>query len=135
MVNTMAARFQALSHTVVQAHRAAPRKPPRAPKMSCRGPVAICQATFWLGPPVMATLEKMVYSVMATMSSKEAAATTRAGMPAQLWLEERVLLRGMVHSVMLVSLKEAANYCCSVSLCLSWHSECRHAMQGGTCNH
>ena len=34
-----------------------------------------------VGAPVMATLEKMVYSVMATMSSK-AAATTRAGMPA-----------------------------------------------------
>ena len=83
MVKTMAARFQAWFQTTVQAHMAAPRKPPRAPKISCRGPVAICQATSLLGPPVMATLEKMVYSVMATMSSKDAAATTSAGMPEQ----------------------------------------------------
>ena len=80
MVNKMPARFHLVLKTLVHEASSAASRPPATPKISCSGPSAIWKAVL-PPPPVMDRLAKMVYSVMATRSSKLAAATTSAGMP------------------------------------------------------
>lgn len=85
-------RLTLLFQSFVKEHRKAASRPASTPSTTLTGPCMICHT--WL--PVLrrtAMSMKMVYPVMAIMSSKLAAATTRDGMAAgedtALWMQHR----------------------------------------------